>query len=123
MEYEAGSFDQSQRIFEKNINQKNAPCVVCQSIGRIVALRVPGRTDCYNGWTKEYSGYLMGGHWKHKKSTDYTCVDAEPEFIAGRARDQNGHLLYFVEASCHENSLPCPPYVNGREIACVICTK
>ena len=114
---------QSMRIFGKNVNQHNVPCVVCQSVGRITALRIPGRTECYKGWTKEYSGYLMGAHWNHKKSSDYTCVDGDPEVVQGSARDQNGHLLYFVETSCYKDALPCPPYVNGREIACVVCTK
>ena len=45
------------------------------------------------------------------------------ENVLGNGHDQNGRLLYAVEASCHANSLPCPPYVQGREIACVVCTK
>lgn len=123
VEYEPGTVDQSMKIFGKNIDQENVPCVVCQSIGRIATLRIPGRTDCFGGWTKEYQGYLMGGYYTHAKATDYTCVDSDPEVVPGSARNQNGHLLYFVEAHCHENSLPCPPYVDGREIPCVICTK
>ena len=65
----------------------------------------------------------MAEHHLHKRSSDYTCVDADPEVIQGNSKDQDGRLLYFVEAHCGSASLPCPPYVHGREIPCVICTK
>ena len=123
VEFEPGSVAQSMKLFGKNINQENVPCVVCQSVGRLAALRIPARTDCFDGWTKEYDGYLMGGYHGHAKATDYTCVDSNPEVVIGKSRDQGGQLLYFVEAHCHSNSLPCPPYVHGREIPCVVCTK
>lgn len=122
-EYEPGSAEQSERIFGKNVYQQNVPCVVCQSIGRMAVLKIPGRVQCFAGWTKEYYGYLMGGAHDHAKSSDYTCVDSDPEVVQGSGHDQNGHLLYFVEANCGEHSLPCPPYVHGREMPCVICTK
>ena len=121
VEYEVRAM--TEEIFGENIHDKNVPCVVCQSIGRVSALRIPGRVDCFEGWIKEYDGYLMGEHHDHKKSSDYTCVDSHPEVIQGNSQDQDGRLLYFVEANCHSASLPCPPYVHGREIPCVICTK
>ena len=65
----------------------------------------------------------MGEHHSHKKSSDYTCVDSDPETIPGLGHGQNGHLVYFVEANCGSAALPCPPYVHGREIGCVVCTK
>ena len=121
VEYEVKAM--TNEIFGENIHDQNVPCVVCESVGRVSALRIPGRVDCYEGWTKEYDGYLMGEHHSHKKSSDYTCVDSHPEVIQGNSQDQDGRLLYFVEANCHSASLPCPPYVEGREIPCVICTK
>ena len=120
-EYEVSAM--SQELFGKPLHNLNVPCVVCQSIGRMAALRIPGRIDCFSGWTKEYDGFLMGDHHSHAKASDYTCVDSDPEAIQGNAHDQDGHLLYFVEANCGSASLPCPPYVHGREIACVMCTK
>ena len=114
---------QSEEIFGRNLGNHNVPCVVCQSIGRPAVLRIPGRTECYPSWRKEYNGYLMGGHHGHSKSTDYTCVDAEPEVVQGKGAYEKGHFLYFVEANCGEGSLPCPPYVHAREMTCVICTK
>lgn len=82
-----------------------------------------GRADCFSGWTEEYSGYLLAGHHNHEKSTDYTCIDSNPEAVQGKSLDENGRLLYPVEAYCKDASLSCPPYVDGRELACVVCTK
>ena len=121
-EYEINS-ENSKRLFNKEMHQQNVPCSVCQSAGRSVMLMIPGRYNCYDGWREEYKGYLMTGHHGHAKSTDYSCVDMDPESVQGNAHDQNGRLLYPVEANCRANSLPCPPYVDGREIACVVCTK
>lgn len=113
----------SNRLFGKPMLSQNLPCVLCQSVGRPAAVRIPGRRSCYSGWTEEYRGYLFAGHHRHAKSTDYTCVDSRPESVPGKQYDEDGRLLYPVEASCHPASLMCPPYVHGREIACVICTK
>ena len=55
------------------------------------------------------------------KGSDFVCVSVGMEHIPGGAANQNGGLLYVVEASC--GSLKCPPYVEGYELACVVCTK
>ena len=102
--------------FPYSINQGNISVELLYPI-------IPARVDCYGDWTKEYSGYLMGGHHSPKKSSDYTRVDSDPETIPGLGHGQNGHLLYFVEVNCGSAALPCPPYVHGREIGCVVCTK
>ena len=121
-EYEVNKNDDGKRLFNKELHNHNVPCAVCHSVGRS-HLMIPGRFHCYEGWREEYKGYLMTGHHGHAKSTDYSCVDMDPESVQGNAHDQNGRLLYPVEASCRANSLPCPPYVDGREIACVVCSK
>lgn len=113
----------SDLLFGKQVGEQNVPCVVCQSAGRLVALRIPGRASCYSGWTEEYRGYLFAAHHNYAKSSDYTCVDSDPEFVQGKHKNQNGRLLYPVEAACGDDSLPCPPYQDGWELACVICTK
>ena len=40
VEYEVSGM--SQEIFGKNFHDQNVPCVVCQSIGRVSVLRIPG---------------------------------------------------------------------------------
>ncbi|KAL4238240.1 hypothetical protein ACF0H5_002953 [Mactra antiquata] len=107
-------------FFGKSIQNDDVPCAVCYS-QRSEMIMIPARLDCYPGWTKEYSGYLMSGHYVNKSPSMYTCVDKAVETVVGGHRDQNGRLLFLVEGIC--GSLECPPYVNGRELTCVVCTK
>ena len=62
----------------------------------------------------------MSAYYAHNKS-NYLCVDKDPETDDGGVENQNGALLYIVEFVC--GSLPCPPYTEGFEAACVVCTK
>ncbi|KAL5011984.1 hypothetical protein ScPMuIL_010535 [Solemya velum] len=109
------------RLFGKNNLNQNAPCAVCQSMRHKNVLMIPGRTSCFGTWSIEYTGYLMAGQYNHAASHEFICVDAKPEAVMGQEADVNGALLYFVETRC--DTLPCPPYVNGREVPCVVCTN
>ncbi|XP_060588971.1 short-chain collagen C4-like [Ruditapes philippinarum] len=103
-----------------NVRDEDAPCAVCQS-PRSSVLMIPSRLNCYPGWTKEYSGYLMSGHYQHASATEFVCVDSHVDVVPGGHPDQEGRLFYLVEGIC--GSLKCPPYVNGRELTCVVCSK
>ncbi|KAL5012808.1 hypothetical protein ScPMuIL_011359 [Solemya velum] len=118
-EYEDGS--RASRLFGENFENQNVPCAVCQSMRHKNVLMIPGRTSCFGTWLKEYTGYLMAGHYKFDASHEFICVDAKPEAVKGHVANTNGALLYFVEIRC--DSLTCPPYVNGREVPCVVCTN
>ena len=119
-EYQDGQ-GRSDQLFGESHYERDVPCVVCDVTKRSTVLMIPGRTKCHPGWTLEYTGYLMAGHYDHSGGTDYYCVDKDPENLPDGTRDDNGHLLYFVEARC--GSLRCPPYFNGREFQCAVCTK
>ena len=80
---------------------------------------IPAKRSCPIGWTKEYEGLLMTQHHTQHAST-YICVDKTMEILPGGYENRDGGLLYVVEAVC--GSLPCPPYINGFELACVVCT-
>jgi len=83
---------------------------------------IAARTACYPGWTVEYTGYLMSGvTGSSVYAYDHLCLDGNPEYLAHGGTNDNQHILYNVEAKC--GSLPCPPYVEGRELACVVCSK
>ena len=107
--------------FTKNLHDHEAPCVVCFVKSRGSMLMMPARNDCPSGWTEEYHGYLMTGNYGHKKAYDFICVDENAEYVPGSQANNNGALLYFVEGVC--GSLPCNPYVAGRELTCAVCTK
>ncbi|KAK3587952.1 hypothetical protein CHS0354_014467 [Potamilus streckersoni] len=97
----------------------DVPCCVCRTT-RTNILMIPGRTNCYPGWSMEYTGYLMSGHHVHAGATNYVCVDANPESRPGSIDNKEGHLMYIVQVKC--GSLPCPPYVENRVVACVLCS-
>ena len=58
----------------------------------------------------------------HKSSAPYLCVDANPEAIEGMHGNANGKSLVLVQEACTSTG-HCPPYVNGAELTCVVCTK
>ena len=107
--------------FKRNLHDHEAPCVVCFVKSRGSMLMMPARNDCPSGWTEEYHGYLMTEDYNHKHSRDFICVDKDPEFVPGSHANKDGALLYPVEGVC--GSLPCLPYVSGRELTCAVCTK
>ena len=82
---------------------------------------VPGRNTCFNGWNLEYAGYLASGAHHSAAATEYICLDANPETVPSGFSDQDGKLFHLVEGIC--GSLECPPYENGRELTCAVCSK
>ena len=62
----------------------------------------------------------MTERYNHNSAT-FECVDRNPESIAGSIGNINGGLFYHVEAKC--TGLACPPYDEGKEVTCVVCTK
>jgi len=108
--------------FNRNVQEHDAPCVVCYVRSRGTQLMMPARDDCPRGWTEEYHGYLMTEHHGHTMSRNFICVDQEPESVPGSHSNHNGALLYLVEPDCGHLS-NCPPYHSGRELTCAVCTK
>ena len=118
-EYEIHSYP---NMFPSNLQDHDAPCAVCHTESRGSHLMIPGRNICPSGWTLEYKGYLMSAHYSHKAKTQFICVDANAEGTDGSHRHSiNDALLYFVESQC--GTLPCPPYADGKELTCAVCTK
>ena len=103
------------------IYQNDAPCSVCRT-QRSASLMIPGRTSCFSGWTLEYAGYLAA-NWIGTGSytSNFVCVDGHPEVLDGGGTNDDQGLVYNVVAKC--GSLPCPPYVDGLELACVVCSQ
>ena len=84
-------------------------------------MSILARKTCLRGWKSEYQGYLMAGYHAHASGTKYTCMDSHPDTLSGGHTSKGGRLFYPVEARC--GSLKCPPYVEGRELTCVVCSK
>jgi hypothetical protein len=105
----------------QGLQDLDGTCVVCE-VPRAAQIMIPGRTSCPTGWTLEYNGYIMSEYYTHVGRSDFICVDAMPE-LAGSSANQDGHLWYPTEIEC--GSLPCMTggYVQGRELACAVCSK
>ena len=102
------------------LNDRDAPCAVCEVETRGTRIMIPARNVCPDGWTLEYKGYLMSAHYGHKGRASAVCVDDNAEGLPRSEKDQNGNLWYTIQGSC--GSLPCGPFVNGRELTCAVCT-
>ncbi len=103
------------------LHDNDVPCVYCQVKGRTIVTTFAAHTECPEGWHLEYSGYLMGPFYDHKQNAGPVCMDEAPEVIPGGGENKDGVMFYFVQAAC--GTLPCPPYVEGREITCVVCSQ
>ena len=96
----------------------NAPCAVCRVSTRASVLMIPANFTCPSTWTREYYGYLMTEADFH---ADFLCVDKFLEALPGGGGAQNSGRLMHTEGHC--SSLPCPPYIDHKELNCVACTK
>ncbi|XP_071817231.1 uncharacterized protein [Apostichopus japonicus] len=122
VEYETGSSP-----LYPNLQNFEAPCAVCLAPSKSVALILPGRNQCPDNsqgrnWRLEYKGFIMSQHHSHPR-TMHVCVDGDAEGISRTHGDHNGALLYIVEATCATGGgIPCPPYTEGYEVTCAVCT-
>ncbi|CAH1794107.1 unnamed protein product [Owenia fusiformis] len=104
---------------KQSLHDNDVPCALCQVPRNVVMF--PAKHTCPNGWTMEYKGYLTAEHYGHASSKDFECMDEAPETIPGGKESINGALFYPTQAIC--GVLPCPNYVGGRELTCVVCSK
>ncbi|XP_022110561.1 short-chain collagen C4-like isoform X2 [Acanthaster planci] len=120
VEYQLNNFNPFSHANAETIFQHNAPCAVCRLVDRGTQLLFPAKLGCPANWTEEYRGFLMSGKYDYKQQSRAICVDEAPEVVPGTEASQDEALIYIVEARC--GSLPCLPYVNGREITCTVCS-
>ncbi|KAJ7350111.1 hypothetical protein OS493_038397 [Desmophyllum pertusum] len=107
--------------FKHNLHNHDAPCAVCYVKSRATQLMIPARNDCPSGWTEEYHGYLMSANYSHKKSRNFICIDRMQSSFAAATQTRMVPFCTSLEGQC--GSLPCLPYVAGRELTCAVCTK
>ena len=107
----------------RSLDHNNVPCAACHVTTRSAQLMIPGTDQCPGGWTSEYTGWLMLGHHSHKGRTMYVCVDKDAQALPGLGADNGGVLMYHASVDCRYPGIPCPPYVNSKDLACVVCTK
>lgn len=108
-------------LFDKINSYYRLECAACLT-KRSTTVMIPGRKECYFGWKKEYTGYLLAGHPTHKAASEYICIDQNPDFLKKSPSANFKSFLYAVYSKCN-GATPCPPYVEGREMVCVVCSK
>lgn len=109
-------------VYSTSFHDKEMPCSVCLITKKSTSLMVPGKVTCPYGWTKEYTGYLMSQAIAgNRQPSEYICVDENLDAVDGNKADNDQGNVYLVEGVC--GSLKCPPYVGGRELTCVVCSK
>ncbi|CAC5404802.1 unnamed protein product [Mytilus coruscus] len=103
-----------------SLAEKEVPCAVCRRKGKVSVLMIPGKKTCYKGWQSEYSVFLMSEYKTHNNK-DFICMDGDAKPLDERSSNENGALFYPIRAKC--GSLRCPPYKDGTEVLCTVCTK
>jgi hypothetical protein len=105
-----------------SILNSNAPCVVCLRSNKNSVLTVPAKNKCpTDTMILEYNGYLTANA-EDRFRNEFVCLDAAPETIAGSGDDTDGAWMSPVQIDCTAKNLPCPPYQDGYEVNCVVCT-
>ncbi|XP_062504360.1 collagen alpha-5(IV) chain-like isoform X2 [Corticium candelabrum] len=110
-----------QPFINKGLYEHDVPCALCYAATKNTQFMLPARNVCPSGWSRAYYGYLMAEHHGHSGRNMYVCVDHNAEPTVGSSPNHNGNLFYPVEGAC--GSLPCPPYVDGKELTCSVCLK
>lgn len=107
--------------YEEMASHQNydVPCAVCLT-PLSVTIMVPATFICPAGWTSHYNGYLTASYHAYSSATDFLCLDAYPQNV-GTNRNYDGKLFYYTVSRC--GSLPCPPFIDGRVVTCVVCSK
>ena len=66
----------------------------------------------------------MSEHYTHKGRTMFVCLDKDAEALQGEQAYTLGALMYHTGVKCNARyGIPCPPYVNHKDLACAVCTK
>ena len=91
-------------------------------VTRRSVLMIPGTNLCNEGWTTEYVGQISATrtHNDHHR-TEFVCMGDDPEMTAYSSPDfDRGALFYPAQVIC--GSLPCIPYVEDKDLLCVVCS-
>ena len=112
-----------------NVKTHNPPCAVCYTSQRETVLMLPAKPICPSSWTLEYAGYLVTEHPSHNNRI-FECIDKDSECIPSSIGWINpsgsppyGGFFYFTEVANCAAGIPCPPYSEGMELSCAVCTK
>ena len=104
-----------------SLHDHNVPCAACHVTTRSAQFMIPGTDQCPEGWTTEYTGWLMSEYYGYQR-TMFVCVDKDAQALSDSVENTDGALMYHVSVDCGYG-LPCGPYEDPKDLACVVCTK
>ena len=123
-------FQPDQSNVLNNVSTHNPPCAVCYTSQRETVLMLPAKHTCPSSWTLEYAGYLVAEYHNHNSQVVFECMDKDPECVPGtvgwnrpNGNPRHGGFFFFTEVSVCDAGIPCPPYSEGMELSCAVCTK
>ena len=56
-----------------------------------------------------------------RSSSTFECVDKDLDSVPGSSGQTHGGIFMHVESRCGTHL--CPPYTDGKELTCVVCSK
>ena len=75
---------------------------------------------CPSVTTEQYHGYLSVGYNGSTAASEFLCLDSNPDDTVGSNANEGGAWFDHTATVC--GSLPCPPYVAGKAVMCVVCS-
>ena len=107
---------------KSQLHEHQAPCVVCQ-VTRRSALMMPGTNLCKEGWTTEYVGYVASARtYESRHPHEFVCMDEDVEPTSHSKPELDGGAIFYpAQTIC--GYLPCLPYVEGKDLLCVVCSR
>ena len=104
------------------LHYHDVPCAVCV-VTRKLVLMMPGTNLCDEGWTTEYVGYIAAARIaEDRHRSEFICIDEDVEPTTNSGTDlEGGAILYPAQTVC--GSLPCLPYVDSKDLLCVVCSR
>ncbi|XP_076453220.1 uncharacterized protein LOC143288522 [Babylonia areolata] len=98
---------------------RDVVCSVCRA-PQSTTLMIPATWTCPAGWTTQYRGHLMTEDPGSKGRTEHVCVDKAKQYRPGGQKSVSAIELFYTLSVC--GTLPCPPFVGGTVVTCVVCS-
>eukprot|EP00178_Gracilaria_changii_P024541 TRINITY_DN7405_c0_g1_i1.p1 TRINITY_DN7405_c0_g1~~TRINITY_DN7405_c0_g1_i1.p1 ORF type:complete len:289 (-),score=13.23 TRINITY_DN7405_c0_g1_i1:204-1070(-) len=128
VDYQTTLYGDQQLFVNKQLNNANVPCAVCQATQKLTTIMIPGKKTCPDEtWRAEYIGYIMTTADTLDNQSEYVCVDvfAEPYPANDGNTGIGGHMVH-VKGYCAPGSgdiWGCASNEHNRELACIVCSK
>ncbi|GFX68825.1 stonustoxin subunit alpha [Trichonephila clavipes] len=102
----------------KQIQDKVAPCTVCETPLRPTVKMFPSMHICPGDWVPEYNGYLVA-NYHGKLRSRFVCVNIDPDTYNFNNKVKGEPYVLPVKMGSQEGST----YTTDASIPCAVCSK